>query len=53
MDRRFAAATFASLMICAAATFPIAGCAPTATPAQAQACPAGVPWVPDGYIDGK
>ncbi len=42
-----------------AAIATMAGCAPTAstpttTPtAQAQACPAGVPWVPAGYGGGK
>jgi hypothetical protein len=33
----------------------VAGCTPpaTATAPVAQACPAGVPWVPDGYANGK
>jgi hypothetical protein len=33
-----------------AALATMAGCLPTA---QAYACPAGVPWVPDDYANGK
>jgi hypothetical protein len=54
MDTRFIAMMFACLMIGVAATAPLAGCTPAAAPAaQAQACPAGAPWVPDGYANGK
>jgi hypothetical protein len=53
MDARFVAMMFACLMIGIAATAPMAGCTQNAAPAQAQACPAGVPWVPAGYANGK
>ncbi len=53
MNMRLVAMMFACLIIGVAATAPIAGCAPTTAPAQAQACPAGVPWVPDNYVNGK
>jgi hypothetical protein len=53
MNTRFVAMMFACLVIGAAGIVPIAGCTQTAAPAQAQACPAGVPWVPDGYANGK
>ena len=34
-----------------AAIAPMAGCTPST--AQQYACPAGVPWVPDDYANGK
>jgi hypothetical protein len=36
------------------ATAVVMGCAPTTlAPTAQQACPAGVPWVPAGYANGK
>ncbi len=51
MDMR-SLATMLALVIGAAAITPMAGCAPLPT-AQTNACPPGVPWVPDGYGNGK
>jgi hypothetical protein len=51
MDMRSLAMMFAGLVIGAAAIAPMAGCTPTKP--QAYACPAGVPWVPDDYANGK
>ncbi len=43
-----------ALMMGVAAIAAMAGCAATALPtAQTNACPPGVPWVPDGYGNGK
>jgi hypothetical protein len=53
MDTRFVPMMFVCLAISMAATAPIAGCTQTAIPAVAQACPAGVPWIPGGYDNGK
>jgi hypothetical protein len=55
MDTRFIALMFACLMIGVTATTSLVGCTQPAAPApaQAQACPGGVPWVPDGYANGK
>ena len=51
MDRRSVVTVFAGLAMGLAAIAATAGCAlPTA---QAYACPAGVPWVPDDYANGK
>jgi hypothetical protein len=50
MDMRSLAMMFTGLMMALAA---IAGCTPTTSAGQAYACPAGVPWVPDGYANGK
>ena len=44
---------FAGLIIGVAAIAPMAGCAPTTSAGHPYACPAGVPWVPDGYANGK
>ena len=48
---RSLAMMFAGFVIGVAAIATIAGCTPTTT--QAYACPAGVPWVPDDYANGK
>jgi hypothetical protein len=53
MDMRSLAMMFAGLMMAVAAIATIAGCTPTRSAGQAYACPAGVPWVPDGYANGK
>ena len=51
MDMRSVAMMFVGLAMGVAAIATMAGCAlPTA---QAYACPAGVPWVPDDYANGK
>jgi hypothetical protein len=50
MDMRSLAMMVAGLMMGVAAIATVAGCLPTA---QAYACPAGVPWVPDDYANGK
>jgi hypothetical protein len=47
---RSLAMRLAGLVIGVAAMATMAGCLPTA---QTYSCPAGVPWVPDGYINGK
>jgi hypothetical protein len=52
MDMRSLALMFTGL-IAVAAIATMAGCAPTTSAGQAYACPAGVPWVPDGYANGK
>ncbi len=52
MDMHSLAIMFASLMIGVAATATMAGCS-TPTPAQAQACPPGAPWVAADYANGK
>jgi hypothetical protein len=51
VDLRSVAIMFAGLMIGVAAIAPMAGCKPSTT--QEYACPAGVPWVPDDYANGK
>ena len=48
---RSLAMRFACLMIGGAAIASMAGCTPSG--AQEYACPAGVPWVPDDYANGK
>lgn len=53
MDMRSLAVMLAGLLIGAAATATMAGCAPTTSAGQQYACQAGVPWVPDGYANGK
>ena len=53
MDRRSVVMMFAGLMIGVAAIATMAGCTPTASAGQRYACPAGVPWVPDGYANAK
>ncbi len=52
-DMRSLVITFAGLMIGVAATATMAGCAPATSAGQPYACAAGVPWVPDGYANGK
>jgi len=52
MEMRSFAMTFAGLMIFTAIAA-MAGCTPTSSAGQVYACPAGVPWVPDGYTNGK
>jgi hypothetical protein len=51
MDVRSGTLIFAGLMMGVAAIAPMAGCTPST--AQQYACPAGVPWVPDDYANGK
>ncbi len=51
MDVRSLAMMFAGLMMGVAAIATMAGCTPT--PPQRYACPAGAPWVPDDYANGK
>ena len=51
MDVRSLAMMFAGLMMAVAAIAPMTGCTPSR--AQEYACPAGVPWVPDDYANGK
>ena len=51
MDVRSVALMFAGLMMGVTAIAPIAGC--TQGRVQEYACPAGVPWVPDDYANGK
>jgi ABC-type uncharacterized transport system auxiliary subunit len=53
MDMRSLAMMFAGLMMGVAAIAMMAGCTPTTSAGQAYACPAGVPWVPDGYANAK
>lgn len=36
-----------------AATAAVMGCTPTTAPVAQQTCPAGAPWIPDGYANGK
>jgi hypothetical protein len=50
-DMRSVAMMFAAFMIGVVAVAAMAGCAQPTT--QAYACPAGVPWVPDGYANGN
>jgi hypothetical protein len=50
-DMRSVAMMFAGLMMGVSGFATMAGCSPTT--AQAQACPAGVPWVPADYANGK
>ena len=52
MEMRSFAMMFAGLMIFTAIAA-MAGCTPTSSAGQVYACPAGVPWVPDGYTNGK
>jgi hypothetical protein len=42
---------FAGLIMGVAAIATMVGCTPTTT--ERYACPAGVPWVPDDYANGK
>jgi len=51
MAVRSIALIFAGLMMGVAAIVTMAGCTPSTT--QEYACPAGVPWVPDDYANGK
>jgi hypothetical protein len=51
MDMRSVVMMFAGLMISVAAIVTMAGCTPPT--AQTYACPAGAPWVPDDYANGK
>jgi hypothetical protein len=51
MPVRSIASVFAGLMMGVAAFAATAGCTQPTT--QAYACPAGVPWVPDGYANGN
>ncbi|MGC1887032.1 MAG: hypothetical protein WA709_13200 [Stellaceae bacterium] len=53
MDMPSLATMFAGLMMGVAAIATMAGCTPATSAGQAYACPAGVPWVPDGYADAK
>ncbi|MGA8610308.1 MAG: hypothetical protein WB760_01060 [Xanthobacteraceae bacterium] len=53
MDRRSLVMMFAGLMMGVAAIATMPGCTPTASAGQRYACPAGVPWVPDGYANAK
>jgi hypothetical protein len=53
MEMRRVAMMFACLMISVAAIATADGCTQTAPPAQAQACPAGAPWVSANYANGK
>ena len=51
MHMRSLAAMFAGLMMGVTAIAPMTGCTTNRT--QEYACPAGVPWVPDDYANGK
>jgi hypothetical protein len=51
MDVRSVALMFAGLVMSVVGIVTMAGCAPSR--AQKYACPAGVPWVPDDYANGK
>ncbi len=53
IDMRSLVMMFAGLVIGVAAIATTAGCTPTASAGQPYACAAGVPWVPDGYTNGK
>lgn len=53
MDRHSFAMMFAGLIMRAAVIATMAGCTPTTNAGQTYACQAGVPWVPDGYANGK
>ena len=53
IDIRSLVMMFAGLVIGVAAIAMTAGCTPTASAGQPYACAAGVPWVPDGYTNGK
>jgi hypothetical protein len=53
MDMRSLVMMFAGLMMAVAAIATMAGCTATRSAGQAYACPAGVPWVPDGYANAK
>ena len=53
MDMRSLAMMFAGLIMGVAAVATMTGCTPNASAGQPYACPAGVPWVPDGYANGK
>ncbi len=44
---------FAGLVIVGAAIATTVGCTPAASAGQPYACAAGVPWVADGYTNGK
>ena len=50
---RSLAMMFAGLVMAVAAIATMAGCSPYTSAGQVYACPAGVPWVPDGYANGK
>ena len=43
----------AGLVVGLAAIAAAAGCTPATSAGQPYACPAGVPWVPDGYANAK
>ena len=51
MDRRSVAMMVGGLMMGVTAIATMAGCMPTTD--QEYACPAGVPWVPADYANGK
>lgn len=53
MDMRSLAIMFAGLMMGVAAIVAMPGCTSTTSAGQSYACPAGAPWVPDGYANGK
>jgi hypothetical protein len=53
MDMRSLAVMFAGLMIGVAAIAAMTGCTQTFSAGQPYECPAGVPWVPDGYANAK
>ncbi len=44
---------FAVVMLAVAAIAGLAGCTPATSAGQPYACPAGVPWLPDGYANAK
>ena len=50
---RFVAETLMPLVLAVAAMAGLAGCTPATSAGQPYACPAGVPWVPDGYANAK
>jgi len=52
MDMRSLTMMFAGLAIFASIAA-MTGCTPTTSAGEPYACPAGVPWVPDGYTNGK
>jgi hypothetical protein len=53
IDMRSLVMMFAGLVIGGAAIATTAGCTPAASAGQPYGCAAGVPWVPDGYTNGK
>jgi hypothetical protein len=50
---RSLAMMFAGLVIGIAPLAAVTGCNSTRSAGQPYTCPAGVPWVPDGYANGK